>query len=78
MSARPLRLLLDGHSTHNQPEVVRLAREKKVIILCLPPHATHKAQPLDCGERLLMIFFNQTLAWLLPSSILMPYFQRLG
>ena len=49
VSARPLLLLLDGHSTHNQPEVVRLAREKKVIILCLPPHATHEAQPLDCG-----------------------------
>ena len=49
VSARPLLLLLDGHSTHNQPEVVRFVKEKKVIILCLPPHAMHEAQPLDCG-----------------------------
>ena len=49
VSARPVLLLLDGHSTHNQPEVIRLARDKEVIIFCLPPHATHEAQPLDCG-----------------------------
>ena len=49
VSARPLLLLLDGHSTHNQPDVIRYAMEKKIIILCLPPHTTHEAQPLDCG-----------------------------
>ena len=49
VSQRPLFLLLDGHSTHYQPEVIRLAREKEVIILCLPPHTTHETQPLDCG-----------------------------
>ena len=47
--ARPLLLLLDGHSTHYQPQLIRLAREKGVLILCLPPHTTHEAQPLDCG-----------------------------
>ena len=46
---RPLLLLLDGHSTHYQPEVIRLAREKEIIILCLPLHTTHETQPLDCG-----------------------------
>ena len=30
---RPLFLLLDGHSTRYQPEVIRLAREKEVIFL---------------------------------------------
>ena len=45
---RPLLLLLDGHSTHYQPEVVRYARSNKVLLLCLPPHTTHEAQPLDC------------------------------
>ena len=49
VSARPLLLLLDGHSTHYQPEVLRRAKEHDVIILCLPPHTTHEAQPLDCG-----------------------------
>ena len=45
----PLLLLLDGHSTHYQPEVIRLARQNGVIMLCLPPHTTHETQPLNCG-----------------------------
>ena len=49
VSARPLFLLLDGHSTHYQPQVIRLAVEHNCIILCLPPHTTHEAQPLDVG-----------------------------
>ena len=49
VSLRPLLLLLDGHSTHYQPDVVRYAKENNVIMLCLPPHTTHETQPLDCG-----------------------------
>ena len=49
VSARPLLLLLDGHSMHYQPQSVRFAKEHGVIMLCLPPHTTHEAQPLDCG-----------------------------
>jgi len=48
VSARPLLLLLDGHSTHYNHELIQTAREKGVIMLCLPPHTTHQAQPLDC------------------------------
>ena len=48
VSDRPLLLLLDGHSTHYQLEVIRYARQQKVLMLCLPPHTTHKFQPLDC------------------------------
>ena len=47
--ASPLLLLLDGHSTHYQPQLLRLAKEHDVIMLCLPLHTTHEAQPLDCG-----------------------------
>ena len=49
VSARPLLLLLDGHSTHYQPELLRLAKQHDVIMLCLPPHTSHESQPLDCG-----------------------------
>ena len=49
VSARPLLLLLDGHSTHYQLKVIKKARENDVLILCLPPHTTHATQPLDCG-----------------------------
>lgn len=45
--ARPLFLLLDGHSSHYQPDLIRYAKEHDVIIFCLPPHTTHESQPLD-------------------------------
>ena len=32
-----------------QPQLLRLAREHDVIILYLPPHTTHEAQPLEYG-----------------------------
>ena len=49
VSARPLLLLLDVHSTHYQPQSVRFAKDHDVIMLCLPPHTSHESQPLDCG-----------------------------
>ena len=49
VAARLLLLLLDGHSTHYQSQLIRMARQKGVLILCLPPHTTHEAHPLDCG-----------------------------
>ena len=48
--ARPVLLLLDGHSTHYTHEAVCKARDEEIIILYLPPHTTHTthtAQPLD-------------------------------
>ena len=48
VSARPLLLLLDGHSSHYDPATLQFAREHDVIVLCLPPHTMHEAQPLDC------------------------------
>ena len=45
--ARPLLLLLDGHSSHFQLEVIRYAKTSEVIVFCLPPHKTHASQPLD-------------------------------
>ena len=40
-------LLLDGHSSHKNYEAVKYAREKGVILMCFPPHCTHRLQPLD-------------------------------
>lgn len=41
-------LLLDGHVSHTQNiEVINLARQNGVIILCFPPHCTHRLQPAD-------------------------------
>ena len=47
-SASPL-LLLDGHSSHYNPSVIRKAAEEKLIIFCLSPHSSHETQPLDKG-----------------------------
>ena len=45
--ARPVLLLIDGHSSHYEPNTIRLAANEEVIILCIPPHTTHVSQPLD-------------------------------
>lgn len=36
--ARPLLLLMDGHSSHYNPEAIRLAKEHDVILFTLVPH----------------------------------------
>lgn len=47
LQAQPLMLLLDGHSSHYTPEAIKVAAENDIILFCLPPNATHMAQPLD-------------------------------
>ena len=46
-SVRPLHLLLDGHSSHYQPSLIRKAGKNGIIVFYLPPHTTHMSQPLD-------------------------------
>lgn len=40
-------LILDGHHSHKTLEAVLLARERGVIKITIPPHCSHKMQPLD-------------------------------
>ena len=44
--ARPIVLLMDGHSTHYCSETIRTAAANQVILCTLPPHTTHLCQPL--------------------------------
>ena len=37
-------LLLDGHSSHYAPELLRFAIQHKIAILAYPPHCTHALQ----------------------------------
>ena len=46
---RPLLLLLDGHSTHYNPEFINKAAYENIIVFCFPPNTTHLTQPLDKG-----------------------------
>ena len=48
-SARPIILVLDGHSSHYCPETISMAAEQQIILCALPPHTTHITQPLDRG-----------------------------
>ena len=48
-SIRPLLLIMDGHSSHYCPEVIKMAAKEKILLFTLPPHTTHISQPLDRG-----------------------------
>ena len=43
----PRVLLMDGHSSHYTPELLKYAQENNIIILGYPPHCTHALQGLD-------------------------------
>lgn len=44
----PVLLILDGHYSHTKNiEVLDLAKTNFVVIISLPPHSSHKMQPLD-------------------------------
>ena len=45
----PILLIYDGHGSHTTLDWVTLARENNIILFCLPPHTTHRLQPLDVG-----------------------------
>ena len=38
--ARPLLLLMDGHSSHYSPATIRAAAQERVILFTLPPNTT--------------------------------------
>jgi hypothetical protein len=42
-------LIVDGHSSHVNMAFVDWADEHGIILLILPPHTTHRLQPLDVG-----------------------------
>jgi hypothetical protein len=43
----PVLLILDNHETHLSIDVIDAAKERGVILVTIPPHTSHKLQPLD-------------------------------
>lgn len=43
----PILLVLDNHNSHTTLEAWELAKENHVIMLSIPPHSSHRLQPLD-------------------------------
>lgn len=48
-SGKPILLMLDGHGSHEKLIMIDLGLTHGIIIFCLPPHTTHRLQPLDVG-----------------------------
>jgi DDE superfamily endonuclease len=42
-------LIIDGHSNHVNMAFIAAADERRIILLILPSHSTHRLQPLDVG-----------------------------
>lgn len=48
-SAKPIVLIYDGHKSHTRLDWIEHGQANGVILYCLPPHTTHRLQPLDVG-----------------------------
>jgi hypothetical protein len=63
----PVMLMLDGHATHTKNiALLEKARENHVHILCIPPHISHRLQPLDVSFVLSLstYYAQQSETWL--------------
>ncbi|XP_049888124.1 uncharacterized protein LOC126382356 [Pectinophora gossypiella] len=62
----PVLLICDGHASHKTIEALTYAKENGIHMLCLPPHCTHRMQPLDVSiYGPLKTFYNQEISkWL--------------
>ena len=45
--SNPVLVLLDGHQSHKSLEAVELARKHSITMITIPPHTSHRLQPLD-------------------------------
>ncbi|KAJ8952552.1 hypothetical protein NQ318_006916 [Aromia moschata] len=41
-------LILDNHNSHRTLAAITKARQANIIMVSLPPHTSHRLQPLDC------------------------------
>ncbi|XP_072940122.1 uncharacterized protein [Epargyreus clarus] len=62
----PVLLILDNHVSHCTISAINYYRENHIIALTLPPHASHKLQPLDCGFHTILkkYYANECEKWL--------------
>ncbi|GBM78851.1 hypothetical protein AVEN_157810-1 [Araneus ventricosus] len=64
-------LIIDSHNSHTKSlELVSLVRANNVVLLCFPPHTTHRLQSLDVSFMApLSTFYEQeTGKWLINHS----------
>jgi DDE superfamily endonuclease len=62
-------LLVDGHSSHVNMRFIDYADANRIVLAVLPPHSTHRLQPLDVGLfSPLATFYSQQIDQLLTES----------
>jgi hypothetical protein len=54
----PRLLIIDGHNSHTTLRFLEYAESHNIIVICLPPHTTHRLQPCDVG-----VFGPLSKAW---------------
>src|SRR5690606_20456900 len=42
-------LIFDGHGSHLTPAFDKFCTEHSILTECMPPHSSHRLQPLDVG-----------------------------
>lgn len=58
----PTLLILDNYSSHIDINIIKKARENGITMLTLPPHTSHKLQPLDVGVfRPFNLYYNEAM-----------------
>ncbi|KAB0790448.1 hypothetical protein PPYR_15170 [Photinus pyralis] len=66
---QPILLIPDGHASHTKNiALLETARKKHVHIICLPPHTSHRLQPLDLDKNAIS-GFAKTGIWALNPHI---------
>lgn len=73
----PVLLILYGHTAHtNNLDLIDYARNHYVIIICLPPHCTHRLKPLDVSvmKPISSCYEKEVKNWLLsnPGRVVVP------
>jgi hypothetical protein len=58
-SGKPIILIYNGHGFYETLNLLHIAKEHNIILFSLPPHTTHKLQPLDVG-----VFGPFACAWI--------------
>lgn len=63
---KPVLLILDNHASHTTIGAIDYYRENNIIALTLPPHSSHKLQPLDRGFHVALkrFYSNECEKWL--------------
>jgi DDE superfamily endonuclease len=63
---KPILLILDGHSSHISVKIIDYCKNNHILLLTLPPHTSHKLQPLDLGffSPLKSYYSQEILKWM--------------